>query len=362
MKQKRSPMRSVRKTSGQKVVPSAEIAAGLEALVDVLTTTAVIVGRAGRSEARSKVATAIRSLPHRIAKIQQARLLLDQHVPIDRVVRVPVQTVIDLLPILYERPDSLPEVIERAPIIHGAIFASMVPMPVILAELSPADIDALIEALYALAKALEEAAMDSSPEDAMKLRLLAGQLALIIAALRSGATITQIAGWVSGLIDQILPLLLRFPPTVARVVGARLVALVNLLGRLLPGAGAAAIFFKILLALIVFILAHLATRYLLEHIRYNGVRLWDLLDENPVFDWWYGVGDATLSRCDKLYKAYLSYRKQRREAQAAGEDHDIISILASVEARILALWIAECVDRSQRPFWERELARVRALI
>ena len=343
----------------------AALAQSLEAMADAMTTTSVIAGRACRCETRSTVGRAVRSLDRGTARLQQARSVLEPGAPLGPSLLVAVRTVGALLPILYERPEGLPTVIARAPVVRSAIVASMGPTPVVLAALTPADIEAILEALLALARALDEAAMDASPEDAAKARLLANRIALLIAALRSGATLAQIEAGFVGLIDEILAILTRIPPSVGRVVGARLMDVINLLTRLASAAAGSAwivILLKALLAALVFLLAHLATRWVLEHCRYQGVRLWDLLDENPVFDWWYGVGDAKLSRCEKLYRAYLSYRRERRAAQAAGEDADIISILAGTEARLLGLWIFECVDGSQKPFWERELARVRALI
>jgi hypothetical protein len=338
--------------------PHALILAGLDAMVDAMTRSASIIGRACRSKAKTQTVKAARALPGQIAALQHAGGLLRRGEPVDRVLGVAVRTVESLLPLLYERPAVMPRVLALSPVVRGAIAASTGPLPLILANLSPTDIDALIEALRALALALEAAAADASPDDARYLRVLAGRVALIIAALRSGATLVQLELMLAALLEEILALLTRLPPTVGRLVGSALTALLQLLRRLRGGGG---LLFKALLAALVFLLSHLATRWVLENCRYEGARLWDLLDENPIFDWWYGVDGAALSRCDRLYRAFLTFRQQRRAAQAAAEDAVIISILAQAEAQALATWIDECVEDSQRASWQRELARIRAL-
>ena len=342
--------------------PGAVFAAGIDAMVDALTTTAMITSRACQCPAKGRVAVAVHALPKTIAKLQRLGASSGRGVPTGRDMRAMVAVVEGLLPIWYERPASLPRVMALSPPVRTAIAASMgpVPAPLILASLSPADIDAIIEALRALVLAIENAAQDASPEDARLLRVLAARFTLIIAALRSGASLAAIQAMVAALIDELLALMARFPRPMAQAVGRALTELLKLLTRLAGGAGVP-LLVKALLAAIVFLLAHLATRWVLENCTYGGVRLWDLLDENPIFDWWYGVSPGAINNCDRLYRAFLSFRRQRRAAQAAGEEQIIISVLAQAEARALGLWIAECVDSSERPAWERELARIRAL-
>lgn len=340
------------------------VAATLEAIADALTTGTDICNRACPCEGKSAMCKTLGTFPNYAGQAISARSLLEPGAPIGPALNVATETVAALLPILYERSERLDDVVKYSPILRTRIAASMTPPPLIMASLTPENFDEVVRVLAELALALEEAANDASPEDARRLRMLGAQITLLIARLRAGATLVELEFIFVNLIDEILALLTRLPATIARVVAAKLMAVINLftrLGAAAGGSGWLALLGKALLVLAVFLAAHFATRWVLENCRYEGVRLWDLLDENPIFDWAYGVGGA-LTRCDILYRAYLSLRRQRRSMQQAGLAAPIIGSIAAAEAAVLAVWIDECVDAAQKPFWQRELARVRALI